>query len=142
MDDMTSSKPYLIRAFYEWIVDNGKTPYIVVDATDKDAQLPLEYVEDGKIILNIAPQAIKNLNMSNDWIDFLARFSGKSIAIFIPPKAVLAIYAMENGRGMVFPEVQEESEGGSAPSPTDPAGSTPSPNKPVKKNRNHLKVVK
>ena len=83
MQEMTSSQPYLIRAIYEWIVDNGLTPYIMVNTNRKDVEVPRQHIQDGKIILNLAPHAIRHLNMDNDWISFSARFSGKSFNIGI-----------------------------------------------------------
>lgn len=101
---MTSNKPYLIRAIYDWIVDNQLTPYIVVNADYPGCDLPLDYVHEGRIILNISPQACRGLHMANDRILFTARFSAQSIQVFIIPNAVLAIYAKENGKGMEFTE--------------------------------------
>lgn len=106
---MTSLKPYLIRSIYEWIVDNKLTPHLLVDAEDTRAILPNEFIEDGKIVLNIRPEAIQGLSLGNDEIEFNARFSGKSMHILTPITAVLAIYAKENGKGMIFD--QEESDG-------------------------------
>jgi stringent starvation protein B len=99
---MTPLKPYLIRSIYEWIVDNDKTPYILVDAGNRQAVLPTQYIEDGKIILNIRPQAIYKLVLGNEDIEFNAMFSGKNMHIIAPVSAVLAIYAKETGKGMVF----------------------------------------
>lgn len=99
---MTSNKPYFIRALYEWILDNDCTPYIVVDATLPFVDVPRQFVNDGKIILNILPAATYNLNLGDDWITFSARFSGISQNINIPIGAVVAIYAQENGEGMGF----------------------------------------
>ncbi|KTD17532.1 ClpXP protease specificity-enhancing factor [Legionella jordanis] len=101
---MTSNKPYLIRAVYDWIVDNDKTPYILVNANYPGVQVPLEYVNDGRIVLNISPRACRGLHLENDRIVFTARFSGESIQIFVVPAAVQAIYAKENGQGMEFGE--------------------------------------
>jgi stringent starvation protein B len=100
--EMTSSQPYLIRAIYEWIVDNGLTPYIMVNTERNDVEVPGQYIQDGKIILNLAPHAIRHLNMDNDWISFSARFSGKSFNVMFPVQATMAIYAAENQQGMVF----------------------------------------
>src|SRR5262245_59872885 len=101
---MTSSRPYLIRAFYEWIVDNGLTPYILVNANVPDCRVPAEHIKDGKIIFNVASQIVHNLFMSNDAVEFEARFSGVPRHIYVPVAGVLAIYAKENGEGMAFPE--------------------------------------
>ena len=99
---MTSLKPYLIRSIYEWIVDNNLTPHLLVDAENKTAILPLDFAEDGKIVLNIKPEAIQGLSLGNETIEFNARFSGKPIHIVAPIAAILAIYARENGKGMIF----------------------------------------
>lgn len=104
MMQMTSSRPYLIRAMYQWIADNGMTPHLLIDATVKNVVVPVEHVQNGKIILNIAPMAISALILGDDEITFSARFSGQSMGIFIPVDAVLAIYAKENGQGMMFSE--------------------------------------
>lgn len=101
---MTSNKPYLIRAIYDWIVDNHMTPYIVVDINHAGVQVPQSHVSDGRIILNISPQACRGLHLENDRIVFTARFSGQVVQIVVVPEAVLAIYAKENGRGMEFGE--------------------------------------
>ncbi len=101
---MTSSKPYLIRAFYEWIVDNGLTPYLLVNANAPDCLLPQEHIKDGKIIFNITGHIVHGLLLGNDAIEFQARFSGIPRRIYAPTSAVLAIYAKENGEGMAFPE--------------------------------------
>lgn len=113
---LTSSQPYLLRAIYEWIVDNSLTPYILVDASNDDVQVPRQFVEDGKIVLNIAPRAVSNLQLSNEQVLFEARFSGKPMQVMLPMRAVLAIYAKENGQGMVFNESNEPPE----PEPSDP----------------------
>jgi stringent starvation protein B len=113
---LTSSQPYLLRAIYEWIVDNSMTPYILVDASNDDVQVPRQFVEDGKIVLNIAPRAVSNLQLSNEQVLFNARFSGQPMQVALPMRAVLAIYAKENGQGMVFNESEEPQE----PEPTDP----------------------
>jgi len=112
---MTSNRSYLIRAIYDWIVDNKLTPYIIVNASAEDVQVPEEYVKDGKIILNISPDACVGLHIDNDRILFSASFSDISMQIFTPPQAVKAIYAKENGRGMVF---GEEDDGGDAGPPS------------------------
>jgi stringent starvation protein B len=105
---MTSSRPYLIRAIYQWIVDNGLTPYILVDASDEDMVIPRQYVEDGKIVLNIAPMAIRSLTLGNDEITFNARFGGQPMEVAIPVSQVLATYARENGQGMMFQDEEDK----------------------------------
>ena len=116
---MTPLKPYMIRSIYEWLVDNGMTPHLLVDANYPNVQLPTDFVEDGRIVLNIRPEAIQGLLLGNDEIQFNARFSGKSMRIQFPSQAVLAIYARENGRGMFFdPEDQTEDDNTPTPPPT------------------------
>ncbi|QRN05048.1 ClpXP protease specificity-enhancing factor [Legionella sp. MW5194] len=100
--NMTPNKPYLIRAIYDWIVDNNLTPYILVNADYPGVQVPVAHVNNGRIVLNISPQACRGLHLENDRIVFTARFSGQTVQIFVVPAAVIAIYAKENGRGMEF----------------------------------------
>ena len=128
---MTSSRPYLIRALYQWIVDNGVTPYVLVDAAVEGVDVPVQYIQDGKIVLNVAPMAVHNLTLADDAVTFNARFGGKSTDIFVPTEAVLAIYAKENGQGMMFTE-----EPGGHDSPPDGTNDHSGPSKPT------LRVVK
>ena len=125
---MTSTRPYLIRAMYDWIVDNGMTPHLLVDSQQDDVDVPRQYEQDGKIVLNISPTATQNLEVNNDAITFEARFDGKPTQVFIPINYVLAIYTRENGQGMMFGDDNEI---------TPP----PDPGSPSSK-RAHLKVVK
>jgi stringent starvation protein B len=99
---MTSNQPYLLKAFFDWIVDNGLTPHLVVDATQDNVSVPEQYVNDGQIVLNVAPSACMNFNMTPEGVSFQARFGGQPHYIDIPSNAVLAIYARENGAGTVF----------------------------------------
>jgi stringent starvation protein B len=101
---MTSHRPYLLRALYEWIADNGMTPHLLVDATRPHVQVPAHAIKDGRIVLNVAERAVAGLQMSNDVIRFSARFGGVSHAVSVPVSAVLAIYARETGQGMALPE--------------------------------------
>lgn len=144
---MTSNRPYLLRALYDWICDNHLTPYVLVDATGDDLNIPHEFVEDGRIILNVSPSAVRDLDLSNDYINFKARFSGQSMNVYFPNDAVLAIYAKENGRGMIFPEEEQEV------AEADETTSNETSDKPEekkdekkdakkKKDRSHLKVIK
>ena len=103
---MTSTRPYLVRALYEWIVDNGLTPHVLVDAMADQVEVPQQFVEDGKIVLNMTPNAVRDLDIGNEFLSFSARFAGKPQHILAPISAVLAIYAKENGEGMAFPEEQ------------------------------------
>ncbi|MDQ7091426.1 MAG: ClpXP protease specificity-enhancing factor [Methylococcales bacterium] len=99
---MTPLKPYLIRGLYDWILDNEMTPYLLVNAEHPDARLPEEFIENNQIVLNIRPAAIQNLSLGDDDIEFHARFSGQPMHVVAPVSAILAIYAQENGQGMVF----------------------------------------
>ena len=135
---MNSNRPYLLRALYDWICDNHLTPYLLVDATGDDLSIPFDFVEDGKIILNVSPSAVRDLDLSNDYINFKARFSGQSMNIYFPVNAVLAIYAKENGRGMIFQEEEEETETNTE-SVTTPVEEK---KEPQKNKAPHLKVVK
>ena len=102
-----STRPYLIRAIYEWTLDSDLTPYLLVDAMAPGARVPEEYVDKGRIILNIAPQAVQGLELGNDQVSFQARFGGTPMQVRVPTPAVLAVYAQETGQGMLF----EEGEG-------------------------------
>lgn len=105
---MTPNRPYLLRAFYEWIVDNNLTPYLVVDATLPGVRVPPQHVQNGQIVLNINPSAVGNLVLGNDAVTFNARFGGSPFALNIPQRAVLAIYARENGAGTMFTAEEDE----------------------------------
>ncbi len=100
--DTTSTRPYLIRALYEWCTDNGFTPYVAV-AVDDSVQVPREYVKDGEIVLNVSFDATSSLKLGNEFIEFKARFAGTPHEIMVPVGQVLAIFARENGQGMAFP---------------------------------------
>ena len=128
---MTPLKPYLIRAIYDWILDNNLTPHLLVNAEDPNALLPQQFIQDGRIILNIRPQAVEALDLGNTAIEFNTRFSGKSTYVKAPISAVLAIYAKENGKGMVFEA--EESQNDEPP---------PAPPEPPKKAKPALRVLK
>jgi len=124
---VTSNRPYLIRAINEWLLDNQFTPHLLVDVEAPGVEVPNNFVQDGKIILNIGPHAVEGLRITNEEVTFLARFSGVSQLISFPVSAVLAIYAKENGRGMMFNEDDN-------PEPDDPG--------PKSDIRPSLKVVK
>ena len=102
VQESTSTRPYLIRALYEWCTDNGLTPYVAV-RVDDSVQVPREYVNDGEIVLNVGFDATSSLQLGNDYIEFKARFGGKPRDIMVPVGRVIAIYARENGQGMAFP---------------------------------------
>ena len=124
---MNSSRPYIIRAIYEWIVDNGCTPHLLVDVEIEGVDVPQAYVSDGQIVLNISPTAVVGLDMGNETVAFNGRFGGVATDITVPVRAILGIYARENGQGMVFDPAEEPDV------PPDP---------PAGKGRPSLKVVK
>lgn len=109
MTEPISTKPYLLRALYEWCVDNGYTPYVSV-VVNEQTQVPMEYVRDGEIVLNIGPLAANRLKMGNEYLEFAARFSGVAQELMIPVSQVAAIYARESGQGMSFPVESESVE--------------------------------
>ena len=127
-DGMTTNRPYLLRALYEWINDNGLTPHVLVDAEVEGVDVPDHSIQKGKVVLNIASGATEHLLLDNEAINFKARFSGKPYQIRVPMDAVIAIYARENGQGMMF--AQDET----TPPPVDGSDDPPP--------RSHLKVVK
>lgn len=129
---MNSSRPYLIRGIYEWIVDNGCTPYLLVDTQSPEVVVPMQFIENSRIILNIAPMAVQALALGNEAVSFNARFGGTPMNVVVPVSAVLAVYARENGKGMVF----GEDDGGD-----HPTGNSPAPT-PEKSRRPTLTVVK
>lgn len=149
---MTARRPYMLRAVYEWLVDNQLTPHLVVDAEQPGCQVPFEFVKDGQIVLNIAPSAVGNLQLANDRVEFNARFSGKPQRVYIPMIAVVALYARENGAGTIFedePQLQDAAEREATTSQQGPSGvidgaqdDDAQPNKPSKGNRPNLKVIK
>lgn len=158
---MTSHRPYLLRALYEWIADNGLTPHLLVDATRPQVLVPTHAVKDGRIVLNVAERAVAGLEMTNELIAFSARFGGVSHSVSVPVSAVLAIYARENGQGMALPPeddadveegedeprtattgpflevVQDNDHDGDRPDP----GDGPDPDRPRPRG-GHLRIVK
>ncbi len=129
---MKNQRPYLLRAFYDWIVDSDATPYMLVNVASDAVQVPADFVSNGQIILNIAPAAVRDLLIDDEAITFDGRFSGQSFPVRVPLGAVAAIYAKENGQGMMFEAVSEEASSAEPP-PTNPA----TPPKGT-----HLKVIK
>jgi stringent starvation protein B len=117
---MNSSVPYLLRAINEWILDNGCTPYLILDAAVNDTSVPMDYVKDGQIVLNISTTAIRDLVIGDEHVAFSGRFGGVPHEIFAPMNAVMGIVAKENGEGMWFP--REESDPGPSPSPIKKKG--------------------
>jgi len=130
---MSSSRPYLVRALYEWILDNDSTPYVLVNADYPGTVVPEGFVEGGQIVLNLSPSAIRHLDMDNERVCFDGRFGGVAQQVWIPMGAVMAIYARENGQGMVF-EIETETP--------PPDGDTPPEDSPKPAGRPSLKVVK
>lgn len=138
---MTSNRPYLIRAMYEWINDNGMTPHLVVDAAHPDLRVPPQAVRDGKVVLNIAARAVAGLELGDAVIRFQARFAGVSQSVMLPIGAVQAIYALESGQGMMLPDdgalasSSQEPATPSEPSPPDDSGGGP-------RKGSHLRIIK
>jgi stringent starvation protein B len=130
-EEMSSNRPYLLRALFEWISDNKMTPHILVDASAAGVEVPEQAVQKGKVILNIDHAAVRDLLMANDWLTFSARFSGRRNEVKVPVEAVLAIYAKENGQGMMFSQEENGLPPDDSPGPED--------NGPK---RSHLKLVK
>ncbi len=151
---MTSQRPYLLRALYEWVVDNGMTPHVLVDALMAGVRVPRHAVKDGRIVLNIAERAVTRLDMGNDALRFTARFAGVSQTVNVPLYAVIALYARETGQGMALPP---DAEGAGSPpgtegeaavtdtsdlvSPTPDEGDPRDPGDPPKRG-SHLRIVK
>ena len=109
---MTSSRPYLLRAMYEWIVDNGMTPYILVDTRNDQVIIPRQFEEDGKIVLNLGPSAVQSRDLGIESVSFDAMFDGSSMDVFVPIEFILAIYTRENGQGMMFADEDLPPPGG------------------------------
>lgn len=146
-DDQIPQRPYLYRALHEWMTDNGHTPHIVVDANAEHTAVPTQFVEDGRIVLNISYSATKNLVLGNEAISFEARFGGQPFGVSVPAEAVLAIYARETGEGMMFgddaaagePAVSDEEA--AAGDDAESSGDL-EPDPPDGPDRSHLRVVK
>jgi stringent starvation protein B len=132
---MTPNKPYLIRALYEWLEDNHATPYIMVDSTQPGVDIPAGVAQDGKVVLNIAQRAVQGLQIDNEYIAFSARFSGVSQNVYIPIQAVMAIYSMEDGEGMMFADPEPAAE-------REETGNSEKPAQKDAKSRPGLKIVK
>ena len=136
-----STRPYLVRAIYDWSLDEGLTPQIMVDVTVEGVQVPLNYVTEGKIVLNLHPSSVRGMELGNEYLMFSARFAGRAEQLTIPVEAIMAVYARENGHGIVF---QADGSGMSPPPPG--GGKSPSTNDnpaPVNSRQGlHLKIVK
>lgn len=126
---MLSNRPYLLRAFYQWIVDSACTPIIVIDAKNPRSKVPQDFVEGGEIIFNISGNAVRDLKMTNDCVEFKASFSGVVHIISAPIGAILSVYAEENGEGIFFDGEEDEAEGSELPmlTPVNSVDSAPSP---------------
>jgi len=150
---MTSTRPYLLRALHEWMLDNQLTPQLVVDAQSPEVQIPRQFVQDGRIVLNVSTSAVRNLILGNEQVEFSARFSGRPFQVSVPVTNVLAIIARENGAGMSFPAEgqqaaeqahdQDDKDRQATVSPPDEPEPPPSaPSRPPSAKRSHLKIVK
>ena len=128
---MTPNRPYLLRGLYEWIIDNKMTPHIILNVEKVDTDIPREHIENGKLVLNIHPNAVKDLEIGNKYIRFKTRFGGRSVPVVAEINAVVAIYTKENGKGMIFPVEEQDTDLPEDSPETQPKGKTP-----------HLKVVK
>jgi len=136
---MTSHRPYLLRALYEWIADNGMTPHLLVDATQPGVQVPAHAVKDGKVVLNIAERAVAQLELGIDAVRFTARFGGVSQSVKVPVAAVLAIYARETGQGMALPD---DAAASGPDEPPDPMPDSPGDDAASGRRGSHLRIVK
>ncbi len=127
---VTPTRPYLVRAIYDWIQDNQLTPYLVVNADEPNVSVPRQHVKDGQIVLNIAAHAVQQLHIDHDVIQFNARFGGVSQLVYAPMRAVMGLYARENGQGLFF-DPNEYGAAIESPSPTTEPESddTPAPKK-------------
>lgn len=132
---LSSKRPYLLRALYQWIVDNDLTPYLLVGVDSDAVQVPRDYVPDGKIVLNVSPSAIRELDLGDHQVLFSGRFAGQSFPVRIPIENVLAIYARENGEGMMFAPESQDSASSQETAP-DGQPQNPAPAKP------HLTIIK
>lgn len=137
---MKSSRPYLVRALYEWMVDNDCTPHLLVNSEFAGVQVPAGFASDGQIVLNVSPTAVRHLHMDNEAVSFEGRFSGVPQSLYIPAAAVLAIYARENGQGMVFDAEPSMLDGAEIDEPDDQEPPTDEPPRPS--GRPSLKVIK
>ena len=140
MEKMTSNQPYLLRAIYDWLVDNNCTPHIVVNANLPGVSVPQQYVSDGQIVLNIAPRAVNDFAMDLDAVAFSTRFGGVPTDIYIPVKAIMGIYARENRQGMMFGAL--DMDGDDDPDTDPPPPRPPKSSTRPKGNKPGLKVVK
>jgi stringent starvation protein B len=129
---MISNRPYLLRAFNEWIIDSGCTPILVVDANNPRCKVPLEYAEGGEIVLNVSPSAVRDLKIGNEVLEFNASFSGVIHIITAPMNAIMGLYAEENGEGIFF-DAEQEVEGAETPKQQATSSVNPLKTKPMLK---------
>ena len=139
---MTPSRPYLVRAFYDWLLDNDMTPHLLVNAEVPHVQVPLQFVKDGQIVLNIAPQAVMSFAMGKESISFSARFGGVPFQVYIPMAAIIAIHARENGVGTFFPPEPAYEAWLTDGADIDPEIDDEPPEPPKPSGRPSLRVVK
>ncbi len=146
MQSFSSNKPYLLRAIYEWLLDNEVTPYLIVNAQIENVVVPEEHINNGEIILNISPSAVQNLVMANDKVHFSARFSGQPRNIYLPIESIVAVFAKENGLGMSFVDMDDSTEFSSGDTVENVDEQTLVDEKEIKNKevtgKSHLKVVK
>ena len=151
----TSTRPYLIRAIYEWAVENSLTPFLMVDTSVDGVTVPEQFIKDNSIVLNVSPGAVRDLNLGDEYISFSARFAGVSQDLFVPIASVRAVYAKENGEGIVLPPEESgqaavSQEKAQTPSPTlstvkvppsDESGETDQKPSQPKSGKPHLTIV-
>lgn len=144
-----STRPYLVRAIFDWCLDSGLTPQIMVNVDVPGVMAPLDYAKDGKIVLNLHPSSVRGLELGNEYLLFSARFSGRAEDITVPVAAVMAVYARENGQGIVFQAdgssmtPPEPASSGSGPRSNETAAGSDASGAPKpKRPGSHLKVVK
>lgn len=133
-NDMSTNRPYLLRALHQWIVDNGMTPHILVNAEVDNIQVPVSAIRNGKVVLNVDPAAVQNLEIGNDYLTCSARFNGSAQSLFVPIFAILAVYARENGQGMMFADEVGKSDHDEQSQTSKSTSSN--------KDRSHLQVIK
>ena len=134
---MTSTKPYFIRALFDWIVDNNCTPHIVVDTRDERCKVPTQFIKNNTIVLNVAPSAVRHLELGAETVSFGARFGGTAYEIVVPVASIRAIYARENNQGLAF-----EEETNAVTDDAAPAAEAPSDTPKAPKKAPHLTIVK
>ena len=137
---LSPTRPYMVRAIFEWLEDNNLTPYIMVDTNQPNVNVPLEYIEDGRIVLNIASRATGNLKIDNDYVHFNARFGGVSREIWVPMSALMGIYAKENSQGMFF-DASEYDNYQSTTSQQTSENATDDNTRPKRENKAGLKIL-